>query len=300
MGLLSKIVLYFYFQFPLFMVLCFPMHLLSHFTGIDWFKRRIDGLLFSIVDYFARASFEPSRRALFSSLHERAISGQEVRILEIGPGTGANFSHYPKNTKLVTVELNPNLEKRTQAVVKRFPSIVLEKSYICSAEDMKPIQDGSFDIVVGTLVLCCSDTMKVLREVQRVLAPNGRFYYLDNPKPEPDERSLRFILYKLMHHFANHGKHSHGEPKKHDQHSHGEHQNHGEHTPGDRNDHESPQGGSRKHGELHAAPTQPFCKDIEGMMKKSELFSIVENGSGDLEDMPAGFNVAKYGVAIKK
>ena len=51
-------------------------------------------------------------------------------------------------------------------------TVKMEKFLLAKAEDMKELEDNSFDIVVSTLVLCSvTDLNATLREIHRVLAP---------------------------------------------------------------------------------------------------------------------------------
>ena len=55
---------------------------------------------------------------------------------------------------------------------KKNTTVKMEKFLLAKAEDMKELEDNSFDIVVSTLVLCSvTDLNATLREIHRVLAP---------------------------------------------------------------------------------------------------------------------------------
>lgn len=50
--------------------------------------------------------------------------------------------------------------------------LTYEEVAVVSGENMEEFEDGSMDVVVGTLVLCSvRDVPQVLREVRRVLKP---------------------------------------------------------------------------------------------------------------------------------
>ncbi len=53
-----------------------------------------------------------------------------------------------------------------------------------------PFEDGSFDTVVSTLVLCSvGDQDEALAEVRRVLRPGGRFLFLEHVRAEDAKRA---------------------------------------------------------------------------------------------------------------
>ena len=169
----------------------------AYVTGYPLFKlmkrskylsERWYSLVFSVVYFWGDKEIRRMKELLFAdlalsvSLDEDHRKKQSIRILEIGPGFGGNFKYYPPNTELTTVEINNFLEQNIDKIKEMYPNVSLVKSVIGNAEtDMKDIPDGSFDVVVGTLILCCIDKPdKVLSEIHRVLAKGGQFYFLEN------------------------------------------------------------------------------------------------------------------------
>jgi ubiquinone/menaquinone biosynthesis C-methylase UbiE len=60
-----------------------------------------------------------------------------------------------------------------------------------AAEDL-PVPDNSMDAVISTQVLCSvADSPRVLREIQRVLKPGGRFLFVEHVAAPPGS-GLRF------------------------------------------------------------------------------------------------------------
>lgn len=100
------------------------------------------------------------------------------KILEIGPGTGINFRHYPKGVHVIGVEPNkfmrPYLEE--EAANNALGLTVIE-----DFAERLDIEDNSIDAAVSTLVLCSVyETDKVLQEIFRVLKPGGKFYFIEH------------------------------------------------------------------------------------------------------------------------
>jgi ubiquinone/menaquinone biosynthesis C-methylase UbiE len=124
-----------------------------------------------------------SEKAGLAAMRKNLIAGASGDVLEIGAGTGANLGYYGAGVKSVTItEPEPPMLKRlerkareqnSQATVLRAP-----------AEDL-PFEDGSFDTVVSTLVLCgVDDQPRVVRELRRVLRPGGRLIFMEHVRSD--------------------------------------------------------------------------------------------------------------------
>ena len=100
-------------------------------------------------------------------------------VLELGPGTGANFAYFPRGMRWTGIEPNLFMHDRLKAEAQRhgFTDIDIRAS---TAERLD-VPDQSMDAVVCTLVLCSvSDPALALREILRVLKPGGRFVFLEH------------------------------------------------------------------------------------------------------------------------
>ena len=88
---------------------------------------------------------------------------------------------------------------RTRIVASPFPVETIG----LSAERL-PVPDGSFESIVSTFSLCTiPDVSGALREVRRVLAPQGRFYFVehgraDDPAVERWQRRLNGVQQRLF------------------------------------------------------------------------------------------------------
>lgn len=129
---------------------------------------------------------------IFPRLMDWVMSGEEFRrlradllkhargdVLEIGFGTGLNLVHYPASISSLSIVdpariLPRRVMERTAAV--SFPIHVQH----VTAETL-PFPDRRFDNVVSTWTLCTiADPIKALREVRRVLKPDGQFLFLEH------------------------------------------------------------------------------------------------------------------------
>jgi len=112
---------------------------------------------------------------------ERTRCLQDVKgiVLEIGFGTGLNLPHYPPTVTKV-VGLDPSATSARLARKRIAASPFPVETVGLSAEKL-PVPDGSFDSIVSTFTLCTiPDVSGALLEVQRALAPGGRFYFVEH------------------------------------------------------------------------------------------------------------------------
>lgn len=109
--------------------------------------------------------------------HRRHILQQASgNILEIGIGTGLNLNLYPSSITEITA-IDPLLRELPSApiVVKLYPD---------AAEQMH-FEDNTFDTVVSTFTFCSvKDLDRALKEISRILKPNGKLLLLEHGKAE--------------------------------------------------------------------------------------------------------------------
>jgi SAM-dependent methyltransferase len=120
-----------------------------------------------------------SERAGLAEMRKEVVGQAAGAVLEIGAGTGANLGYYgPTVTSLTVTEPDVHMLKRLEGHVNgEAPSTLTLRA---PAEDL-PFEDGSFDVVVSTLVLCgVDDQPRAVREIRRVLRPGGHFLFLEH------------------------------------------------------------------------------------------------------------------------
>ncbi|MCL4446522.1 MAG: methyltransferase domain-containing protein [Actinobacteria bacterium] len=127
--------------------------------GYDWGMRRVEdaGLYRWRADLVGR------------------VSGD---VLEIGAGTGRNVALYPSQlSRLVLTEPDANMRAHLIRKLTDRRDVELETF----AAEKLCFDDGSFDWVVSTLVLCSvADLKQSLAEVHRVLRPGGRLAFIEH------------------------------------------------------------------------------------------------------------------------
>lgn len=112
------------------------------------------------------------------------------RCLEIGAGTGLNLDAWPASVaQLVLTEPDPHMAEQLRKRVARSGRAA---EVVVAGGERLPFADASFDSAGLTLVLCtAADPAAVLREVDRVLKPGGRLFFLEHVRAE-DPRLARW------------------------------------------------------------------------------------------------------------
>ena len=110
---------------------------------------------------------------------ESVLAEATGRVLEIGAGTGGNLPFYGPGVESLTMT-EPEIP-----MLRRLERKVAEKAVAATvlrapAEDL-PFDDDAFDAAVSTLVLCgVDDQPRALRELRRVLRPDGRLLFIEH------------------------------------------------------------------------------------------------------------------------
>jgi ubiquinone/menaquinone biosynthesis C-methylase UbiE len=120
-----------------------------------------------------------AEKAGLGERREKLLAQARGRVLEIGGGTGANLPYYgPEVEELVITEPEEPMARRLE---KKLPGYSRPVRVLHIPAEQLPFEDGSFDYVVATLVLCTvDDPDRAVEEARRVLKPGGRLLFLEH------------------------------------------------------------------------------------------------------------------------
>jgi SAM-dependent methyltransferase len=124
-----------------------------------------------------------SERAGLADRRRSVVSQARGVTLELGAGTGLNLEHYPADvTELTLTEPDEHMAKRLR---RRVSEGSRAAEVIEAPAERLPFEDGRFDTVVATLVLCTvPDPAGALAEAARVLKPGGRFLFFEHVRSD--------------------------------------------------------------------------------------------------------------------
>ena len=127
---------------------------------------------YDLMEGFAeRPGLGKWRKTLWSK-----VSG--ANILEVGVGTGKNFSYYPQNSSITAIDFSEKMLSRAHDKARKQG---LKVQLLPMDVQQLDFADNTFDTVVATFVFCSvPDPLKGLAEVKRVCKPGGKVILLEH------------------------------------------------------------------------------------------------------------------------
>ena len=123
-------------------------------------------------------------------MRERAVSGLDGVVLEVGFGSGRNVPLYPATVDRV-LAVEPAAAGRRIAS-KRVAASAVPVEHIGLDGQSLPLDDSSVDHVLSTWTLCTiPDVESALSEALRVLRPGGSIHFVEHGR-SPESRVARW------------------------------------------------------------------------------------------------------------
>ena len=137
--------------------------------------------------------FRPGQKAIIKKMD--CIDSDNV--LEIGIGTGSSLQYYPKETKVVGIDISPYmLEVAKKRIVK---DKIHNKHILLMNGERLSFPDNSFDKVVGMYVVSVTQNPQVLvEEMKRVCKNDGDIYIVNHFSTEQDNLFVKMFEKGLM------------------------------------------------------------------------------------------------------
>jgi len=126
------------------------------------------------------------KKPFIREARRRLLAGAGGRVLEVGAGTGYNLAYYPEGISELTV--TDGMAGMLRRASKRAAETGREVTLMTASVENLPFEDGTFDTVVGSLLLCSvGDPARSLAEIRRVLKPDGQYLFLEHVRSDdPD------------------------------------------------------------------------------------------------------------------
>ena len=134
--------------------------------------------------FYERYARLGSERRLTDPLRQETAGQAYGVILEVGAGTGLNFSWYrPEQVERVEA-IEPDSAMLAYAR-ERVRQAAVPISLTQASVEALPFADASFDSVVVTLVFCSvEDAVQGMQEIRRVLKPQGTLFLFEHVRSQ--------------------------------------------------------------------------------------------------------------------
>jgi ubiquinone/menaquinone biosynthesis C-methylase UbiE len=123
------------------------------------------------------------KKPFMRDVRPRLLAGASGRVLEVGAGTGYNLPYYPDGVSDLTV--TDGMAGMLRRARTRAEKAGRQVTMTTASVESLPFEDGTFDTVVGTLLLCSVDDQdRALAEIRRVLRPDGQYLFFEHVRSD--------------------------------------------------------------------------------------------------------------------
>jgi ubiquinone/menaquinone biosynthesis C-methylase UbiE len=128
--------------------------------------------IYDRIEWLMERRFRPWRQKIWQFVYG-------PRVLEVGVGTGKNMEFWPLNCKVTAIDLTPGMLDIARQHAKSL-NRQQDDLFLADVQHLE-LPSGIFDTVVATFVFCSvPDPIQGLREIGRVVRPNGQILLLEH------------------------------------------------------------------------------------------------------------------------
>ena len=104
------------------------------------------------------------------------------KVLEVAVGTGKNLTYYPRDCRIIALDLSSEMLKVAR---NRAAKLSMHVSFLVADAEALPFRDQNFDTVLSSLSTCTfSDPVAALEEIKRVCRSAGRVLLLEHGRSD--------------------------------------------------------------------------------------------------------------------
>ena len=124
-------------------------------------------------------------RPELGELRKKTISEATGAVLEVGIGSGCNFSYYGNSVEFLK-GIEPSEVLKSMAA-KKVSNLSFDCELFSDGAEKMTFEDNVFDTIVSTWTLCSIFNVEgALSEIRRTLKPNGKLLFIEHGKATDD------------------------------------------------------------------------------------------------------------------
>ena len=137
--------------------------------------------------------FRPGQKAIIKKMD----CADTDNVLEIGIGTGSSLQYYPSETKVVGIDISPDMLQLAQKKITN--NNIPNKHILMMNGERLSFPDNTFDKVVGMYVVSVTQNPQILvEEMKRVCKNDGDIYIVNHFSSEQDNTFVKMFEKGLM------------------------------------------------------------------------------------------------------